>query len=101
MPPAPACFAPWGETITFTSRCRCTWASSRRRITNHTLSSKHSANGGYLVVRARDLFLEPFTWDGLKRSLVAERIKTEDLSARGGETASIPKGRSISRSLRR
>lgn len=44
----------------------------------------HAANGGYLVVRARDLFLDPFAWDALKRSPIAGRIQAEDIAARGG-----------------
>ena len=29
----------------------------------------HRANGGYLVLQARDLVLSPLSWDTLKRSL--------------------------------
>ncbi len=44
----------------------------------------HEANGGYLVLRAKDLFSEPGSWDGLKRALVGECVSPDDPAARGG-----------------
>jgi lon-related putative ATP-dependent protease len=44
----------------------------------------HSANGGYLVLRAQDVFFEPLAWDALKRSLLTGFVRTEDLTGRGG-----------------
>ena len=37
----------------------------------------HQANGGYLVVNARDLLAYPFAWDALKRAIKNQQIKTE------------------------
>ncbi len=39
----------------------------------------HRANGGYLVVDARNLLLQPYAWDGLKRALLAKEIRIESL----------------------
>lgn len=44
----------------------------------------HSANGGYLVLRARDIFSEPGTWEALKRSLVGKAVRPDDPATRGG-----------------
>jgi lon-related putative ATP-dependent protease len=41
----------------------------------------HRANGGYLALQARDLLLQPFAWEGLKRSLRAGHIQIESLGA--------------------
>lgn len=37
----------------------------------------HRANGGYLVVNARDLLSYPFAWDALKRAIKNQEIRTE------------------------
>jgi len=37
----------------------------------------HRANGGYLILDARQLLLQPFAWEGLKRSLYARSIRME------------------------
>jgi lon-related putative ATP-dependent protease len=37
----------------------------------------HRANGGYLVVNARDLLAYPFAWDALKRAIKNQEIRTE------------------------
>jgi lon-related putative ATP-dependent protease len=37
----------------------------------------HHANGGYLVVNARDLLSHPFAWDALKRAIKNQEITTE------------------------
>ncbi|MGD2079135.1 MAG: ATP-binding protein, partial [Chloroflexota bacterium] len=38
----------------------------------------HLANGGYLVLRARDLFTEPGAWEALKRTLVERAVRPDD-----------------------
>jgi predicted ATP-dependent protease len=41
-------------------------------ITNFSLikaGALHRANGGYLVLQARDLLMQPFSWEALKRAL--------------------------------
>jgi len=47
----------------------------------------HAANGGYLVLRARDLFTEPGAWDGLKRALVEQAVRPDDPVTRSGALA--------------
>ena len=41
----------------------------------------HRANGGYLVVQARDLLTQPFAWDEVKRALRNRKIQIESLGA--------------------
>ncbi len=38
----------------------------------------HRANGGYLIVEAKDLLTNPLAWDGLKRALRNQQIKIEE-----------------------
>jgi len=40
----------------------------------------HRANGGYLVVEARNLLSHPMAWDGLKRALRNREIKIEEMA---------------------
>jgi lon-related putative ATP-dependent protease len=44
----------------------------------------HAANGGYLVLRAKDLFAEPGAWEALKRALMTEKVDPDDPATRGG-----------------
>ncbi len=37
------------------------------------------ANGGYLVLDARKVLLQPYAWEGLKRALTAREIRVESL----------------------
>ena len=39
----------------------------------------HRANGGYLILDARQLLTQPFAWEGLKRSLYARSVRMESL----------------------
>ncbi len=39
----------------------------------------HRANGGYLVLEARQLLMQPFAYDGLKRALKSREIRIEAL----------------------
>jgi lon-related putative ATP-dependent protease len=59
-------------------------------VTDFTLvrgGTLHAANGGYLVLRARDLFAEPGAWDALKRALVGNAVQPDDLATRQGAAA--------------
>ncbi|MGD8585811.1 MAG: ATP-binding protein [Chloroflexota bacterium] len=47
----------------------------------------HLANGGYLVLRARDLFTENGAWDTLKRALVERAIRPDDPVTSSGALA--------------
>ncbi len=37
----------------------------------------HMANGGYLILDARRVLMEPFAWEGLKRTLKSQKLKIE------------------------
>jgi predicted ATP-dependent protease len=39
----------------------------------------HRANGGYLIIDARSLLMEPYSWMALKRTLKTRRIKIESI----------------------
>jgi predicted ATP-dependent protease len=39
----------------------------------------HRANGGYLLLDARSLLMEPFTWPALKRALKTRRVRFESV----------------------
>ncbi|MFB6355323.1 MAG: Lon protease family protein [bacterium] len=39
----------------------------------------HEANGGYLMVEAKDLLSKPFAWEAIKRALNNDEIKTETM----------------------
>ncbi len=50
--------------------------------TNFTLikpGALHRANGGYLVMDARQVLINPFAWDALKRCIRNSEIKIEDV----------------------
>ncbi len=49
----------------------------------------HQANGGYLVLDARKLLLQPFAWEGLKRALSGGRIKIEPLGHAAGLISTV------------
>uniref|UniRef100_UPI00260C79C0 AAA family ATPase n=1 Tax=Geobacter sp. TaxID=46610 RepID=UPI00260C79C0 len=49
--------------------------------TNFTLikpGALHKANGGYLIIDAREVLTNPFSWDALKRCIRNAEIKIED-----------------------
>ncbi|XSG86609.1 MAG: Lon protease family protein [Methylohalobius sp. ZOD2] len=51
--------------------------------TNFTLiraGALHRANGGYLVIDARKILLQPFAWDALKRALKSREIDVKSLA---------------------
>ena len=51
-------------------------------VTDFTLvkpGALHRANGGYLVLDARDVLLQPYAWEGLKRALRSREIRIESL----------------------
>lgn len=49
----------------------------------------HRANGGYLILDARALLSEPFSWPALKRTLRQQEITIEDVSHFMGLTGTI------------
>lgn len=44
----------------------------------------HKANGGFLIINARDLLSNPFSWECLKRTLKTEKINIESLNKQYG-----------------
>ncbi|EPZ53429.1 AAA domain protein [[Clostridium] sordellii ATCC 9714] len=42
--------------------------------------SLHKANGGFIIINAKDLLTNPFSWECLKRSLKTEKITIESLN---------------------
>ena len=57
-------------------------------VTHFTLikpGALHRSNGGYLILDARRLLLEPFAWEGLKRALRGRALRIESL----GEALSL------------
>ncbi|NTU90825.1 MAG: AAA family ATPase [Chlorobiaceae bacterium] len=52
-------------------------------VTDFTLikaGALHKANGGYLVLDARRLLLEPFAWEALKKTIRTRQIRIESLA---------------------
>jgi lon-related putative ATP-dependent protease len=41
----------------------------------------HKANGGYLIIPARECLLNPYAWEGLKRSLKDRTVRIEELGS--------------------
>ena len=46
----------------------------------------HSANGGFLVLEAREVLTKPYAWDALKRTLKNREIRIEDVAQQVGMT---------------
>ncbi|MBZ5621932.1 MAG: AAA family ATPase [Acidobacteriia bacterium] len=58
-----------------------TWGGT---VTDHTMiksGALHRANGGYLIVPARECLMNPFAWEGLKRALKDGVLRVEELGA--------------------
>lgn len=52
-------------------------------VTDFTLikpGALHQATGGYLVLDAHRLLMQPYAWEGLKRALRSRRIRTDSLA---------------------
>ncbi len=65
-----------------------TWVTDQTMIKAGALET---ANGGFLIIPAQDLFSAPFAWDALKRSLRSGSARVENLSefAGGVPTATL------------
>ena len=51
-------------------------------VTNYTLikpGALHRANGGYLILDAGKLLMQPYAWEGLKRALQTRQIRIESV----------------------
>lgn len=56
-------------------------------ITDFTMIRKgslHKANGGYLIIKAAELFKNPFSWEALKRAVRNKEIVIEDIGEQLG-----------------
>jgi len=68
--------------------------------TDHTMikpGALHRANGGYLIIPARECLMNPFAWDVLKRALKDRALRMEEMGAQfsvmstaGLEPAPVP-----------
>src|SRR5918996_107887 len=62
-------------------------ASFGTYVSDHTMlkpGAIHLANGGYLVLNARDVLMYPRVWEGLKRVIRNQEIRLEDPTEQGG-----------------
>lgn len=50
--------------------------------------SLHEANGGYLIVLAKDILVNPLAWKSLKRALLDEKIQIESIGSLTGSIVS-------------
>jgi len=44
----------------------------------------HVANGGYLIIQAKDILTKNFAWEALKRALLTEKIQIENIGEHSG-----------------
>jgi len=44
----------------------------------------HLANGGYIIIQAKDIFSKTFAWEGLKRALINQKLQIENLGEHSG-----------------
>jgi lon-related putative ATP-dependent protease len=51
--------------------------------------SLHRANGGYLIIDARALLFQPYSWEGLKRMIQSGKIQMESVEESMGLTSSV------------
>jgi lon-related putative ATP-dependent protease len=49
----------------------------------------HRANGGYLVIEAQRLLMQPYAWEALKRALYSAHIKIESLAENLGLAGTV------------
>jgi lon-related putative ATP-dependent protease len=57
---------------------------SRTDFTMIRPGALHRANGGYLILPARDVLINPYSWDGLKRVLRESEIRIVELASQMG-----------------
>lgn len=47
----------------------------------------HYANGGYIIIQAKDIFTKSYAWEGLKRALLNKKLKIENIGEQAGLVA--------------
>jgi len=60
---------------------QATWTGAVTHFTMIKPGALHRANGGYLMIPARECLLNPFAWEGLKRALKDRMLRIEELGA--------------------
>ncbi len=61
-------------------------------LTDFTLikpGTLHQANGGYLILDARKVLMQPYAWEGLKRALSAREMRIESLGQMLGLVSTV------------
>jgi lon-related putative ATP-dependent protease len=61
-------------------------------VTDHTMikpGALHRANGGYLIIPARECLLNPYAWEGLKRALKDRALRIEELGTQLGIMSTV------------
>lgn len=66
-----------------------TMGLSRTDFTLIQAGTLHRANGGYLVIPARDLLINPYAWEGLKRVLRDGEIRMAELANQLGLISTV------------
>ncbi|OQY32788.1 MAG: hypothetical protein B6I38_04235 [Anaerolineaceae bacterium 4572_5.1] len=49
----------------------------------------HKANGGYLLIPARDMLINPYAWDSLKRTLRDAQIRILEIGSQAGTISTV------------
>ncbi len=60
-------------------------------FSNIKCGSLHRANGGYLIMNARDVLKDEFAWEALKRSLKTSHIRVQPMATMDGGTQVLAK----------
>lgn len=61
-------------------------------LTDHTMikpGALHRANGGYLIIPARECLMNPYAWEGLKRALKDRAMRVEEPGAQLGLVSAV------------
>ena len=65
------------------------WGATYTDFTLIKPGALHRANGGYLIIPARECLINPFTWDGLKRALKDRAVRVEEIGAQYGLVSTV------------
>ena len=55
------------------------WVLQRQIILELNQVPMHEANGGYILIQAKDILQNRFSWEGLKRTITTEELKVENI----------------------
>ena len=65
------------------------WGGTYTDFTQIKPGALQRANGGYLIIPARECLINPFAWDGLKRALKDGVIRLEEIGAQYGLVSTV------------